>query len=66
MSTEQICDNVISATEIKGDARFNVLPQYFGAFMMSVENSIFNVMGEISADYNGGMWQFYVLSNGGF
>lgn len=65
MSTEQVCD-VVSATEIKGKERLNVLPHYFGVFMMSVEQSIFNCMREISPDYSGGMWRFYKLSNGGF
>ena len=57
---------IISATEIKERDRLNVRPHYFGAFMVSIESAIFECMGEISPDYNGGMWRFYVLSNGAF
>jgi len=40
----------------------------FGAvdFPFRVEPTIFNFAGQLSADYTGGMWDFYALSNGGF
>ena len=66
MNTEQVCDVIVTASEIKDEDRLYVLPHYFGAFMMTVEASIFNCMGEISSDYKGGIWKFNVLSNGGF
>ena len=33
---------------------------------MRVEPAIFNIAGRLSADYTGGLWEFYALSNGGF
>ena len=40
----------------------------FGAadFPFRVEPTIFNIAGELSVDYSGGLWEFYALSNGGF
>ena len=40
----------------------------FGAaeFPFRVEPTIFDIAGELSVDYTGGLWEFYALSNGGF
>ena len=40
----------------------------FGAaeFPFRVEPTVFNIAGQLSADYAGGLWEFYALSNGGF
>jgi hypothetical protein len=40
----------------------------FGAagFAFQVEPTVFNIAGELSTDYLGGLWEFYALSNGGF
>jgi len=42
------------------------LPRHFGPHMMTVEGRVFDLMRECCADYSGGCWQFYELSNGGF
>jgi hypothetical protein len=34
--------------------------------MMAVEGRIYDLMREFSADYTGGEWAFFELSNGGF
>ena len=33
---------------------------------MTVEHKIYNLMGQFVADYKGGFWDFFELSNGGF
>jgi len=40
----------------------------FGAvdFPFRVEPAIFGIAGQLSADYDGGLWELYALSNGGF
>ena len=39
----------------------------FGAdFSFRVEPAIFNLAGHLSPTYDGGLWDFYALSNGGF
>lgn len=35
-------------------------------FPMRLEATVFDMAGRLSAGYNGGYWQFYALSNGGF
>ena len=35
-------------------------------FPFRVEPTVFNIAGQLSADYSGGLWEFYALSNGGF
>ena len=37
-----------------------------GDFPFRVEPAIFDIAGQLSADYTGGLWEFYALSNGGF
>jgi hypothetical protein len=34
--------------------------------MVTVEARIYDLMGQFVADYDGGFWDFYELSNGGF
>jgi antirestriction protein len=34
--------------------------------MMRFETAVFDWMHRVAADYRGGVWQFYELSNGGF
>src|ERR1022692_1022899 len=59
--------NTISATLVGEAERLNFLPRFFGErFMLLGENAVFDWMGKLSEDYNGGFWNFYTLSNGGF
>jgi hypothetical protein len=47
--------------------RGNHVDDLFGIhFPMQLEPYIFGVASELSPDYNGGYWEFYALSNGGF
>lgn len=47
--------------------RGNFWPQYFGDIpqWISLEPVIFGWMDQLCEHYNGGIWQFYTLSNGG-
>ena len=67
-STEYTAElDQINATVVGEIDRLRVLPQYCGArYMLVVENAVYDWMGMVCADYTGGQWDFYELSNGGF
>lgn len=48
--------------------RLLMQPKYFGPIRQAIatEKAIFDWMGRLCATYNGGYWEFYELSNGGF
>ena len=55
--------------ELLSDDRRIALPaKLFGpsAFPFKVEPTIFNMAGLLAADYRGGFWDMYQLSNGGW
>ncbi|KPR53735.1 antirestriction protein [Enterobacter roggenkampii] len=47
--------------------RISFWPQHFGTIpqWITLEPRIFAWMNRVCADYSGGIWQFYTLSNGG-
>lgn len=56
-----------TAQKISIAHRLKALPKYFGVkHMMKAESAIFDALESMSVDYNGGYWEFYELSNGGF
>jgi hypothetical protein len=61
-------ENLIQVTPINDDEeRFTFLPALFGhRHMIQGEALVFNWMQKLSRDYDGGLWKFYKLSNGGF
>jgi len=56
----------IEAYRVNDHARIGTLPRHFGRHMLMVENRIYAFRRQFSADYTGGYWHFYELSNGGF
>lgn len=58
---------VLTATPIPDEQRLSFWPQYFGIVpqWITLEPHIFAWMDRLCADYSGGIWQFYTLSNGG-
>jgi len=55
----------ITAKKVAGSDRLNFLPRFLGLpFMMAGESLVYIWMGRLCRDYNGGMWDFYDLSNG--
>lgn len=58
---------VITAIEVKNEqARLKFLPSKLGRYGIAFENAIYNWMTRNAIAYNGGYWDFYTLSNGGF
>ncbi len=56
----------IQATKVNDADRLDMMPRYFGHTMMQAEATIFSYMDKFCGDYNGGYWDFFELSNGGF
>lgn len=57
----------ITAIEVKNaQAHLTFLPSKLGRHCITFENTIYNWMTRNAVAYNGGYWDFYTLSNGGF
>ena len=63
-STEQ---TAITSTSVPDELRISFWPQHFGSIpqWITLEPRIFAWMDRLCADYTGGVWRFYTLSNGG-
>ncbi|MGL5455534.1 MAG: antirestriction protein [Citrobacter telavivensis] len=57
----------ITATQVSDENRISFWPQYFGSIpqWITLEPHIFAWMDRFCADYHGGIWTFFTLSNGG-
>jgi len=56
----------VVATLVSDVDRLDFLPTFFGTrLMMRGEAMVYDWMGQLCADYHGGFWNFYTLSNGG-
>ena len=56
----------ITARLLAPQERMRALPQQFGASFLAVEHSVYQMMRYLCAEYQGGYWDYYALSNGGF
>lgn len=58
---------ILTATPVPDEQRIDFWPQHFGTIpqWITLEPRIFAWMNRFCADYSGGIWQFYTLSNGG-
>ncbi len=57
----------ITRQRIPVNQRISHTGRLFGQnFPMRLEPTIFNIAGNLAAEYDGGYWEFYKLSNGGF
>ncbi len=56
----------VDAYLVPEDARLGTLPRHFGIHMLTVEGRIYDFMSQFASAYDGGLWKFYELSNGGF
>lgn len=67
----QACDNgsapALAATPVADEQRVEFWPQHFGNIpqWITLELQVFAWMDRFCADYSGGIWSFYSLSNGG-
>ncbi|CAI0977828.1 antirestriction protein [Serratia fonticola] len=59
--------NALSATVVSGNQRSRFWPQNFGNIpqWLILEPHVFGWLDRLCADYHGGLWDFYTLSNGG-
>jgi hypothetical protein len=62
------CDNTRDVTRalVPVDERVDALRDRFGVLCFLFEPRVYGWMGYLSADYRGGYWHYYRLSNGGF
>lgn len=56
----------LHAVEVAEMLRHHSLYKHFGMRCTRVEGAVFAMLSALSADYQGGLWTFYELSNGGF
>ena len=60
-------DTHITRQLVPKSQRLSITAELFGVnFPLLLEPAVFNFAGQLSPQYHGGYWQFYVLSNGGF
>ncbi|ULH11729.1 antirestriction protein [Serratia marcescens] len=57
----------ITASVVPDELRIGFWPKHFGSIAqwITLEPRIFGWMDRLCADYSGGVWSFYTLSNGG-
>jgi len=46
--------------------RLECLPRHFGRHQLIVEDAVYAFMRHLCAEYTGGFWHYFELSNGGF
>ena len=56
----------VTAQMVGDDKRLGTFARHFGRMIMQVESTVYAFADRLSADYNGGYWDYYELSNGGF
>ena len=66
MNTPTTTIDKVAAWPVPEHARIGTLPRHFGMHMLTVEGRIYDLLGQFCSAYDGGMWRFYELSNGGF
>jgi hypothetical protein len=66
MNTSSTTVNAIEAWPVPEHARIGTLPRHFGMHMLTVEGRIYDFLSQLCAAYDGGVWDFHELSNGGF
>lgn len=58
--------NIITANPVAERKKSDHVAVLFGIRWVWVESFVFDTAGSLSSDYEGGSWEFYDLSNGGF
>jgi hypothetical protein len=59
-------DTKITSSVIPDELRPNVLPRYLGRHYLTGESYVYDWAARLDRNYQGGMWHFFTLSNGGF
>lgn len=55
----------LGSSVVPTEKRAEFLPKYFSTEYLNAEGMIFTWARRLSADYTGGLWQFFELDNGG-
>ena len=59
--------NPITCQLVPESERMAFVDKLFGiSYVLKLEPTVFQFAEQLAADYNGGYWNFYALSNGGF
>ena len=66
MNTSVTTIDRVEAWPVPEHARIGTLPRHFGVHMLTVEGRIYDFLSQFCAAYDGGVWGFHELSNGGF
>ena len=67
MNNTNNTDNTITRSIIADSKRMDATHALFGlGFPLRLEPTVFNMAGMLSEHYQGGVWEFYALSNGCF
>ncbi len=61
----QFEQSIVVATKVSENARRDFLPRHFGRLMLTLEQAVYSQLRSLCADYQGGYWDYYDLSNGG-
>jgi hypothetical protein len=56
----------ITSSVVPDELRLNVLPRYLGRHFLQGETLVYDWAGRLCHTYDGGFWNFFTLSNGGF
>jgi len=63
----QASPSTVTREPVPEDQRLVVVERLFGmAFPLQLEPVIYGITERMAEDYNGGYWEFWTLSNGGF
>lgn len=66
MNNTELQHQPITANLLPEESRMGFLPAFFGQAMMIGEGLVCCWMHNLSEDYQGGYWDYFKLSNGGF
>ena len=66
MNTSTMTVKAVEARPVPEHARIGTLPRHFGMHMLTVEGRIYDFLSHFCVAYDGGVWDFHELSNGGF
>lgn len=65
--SESLESSIITATLVAEENRLEFYPAIFGSsYLMRGEALVFGFLRSFCAEYTGGYWHFYTLSNGGY
>lgn len=59
-------ENQITSAVVPEELRLNVLPRYLGSHYLTGESYVYDWAARLCSQYEGGLWHFFELSNGGF